>query len=115
MNVDIIESCVEKCSGMVKTCVEKCSEMPKSCVEKCSGMAKPCVEKCSEVAKSCVEKCSEVKPLPSSIVFTPPSLPPFPGDRNPSREGLTNLIELLADSIPYYMMVDIICAYFLLF
>ena len=93
MNVDIIDSCVEKCSEMAKSCVEKCSGMAKSCVEKCSGMAKSCVEKCSEVPKSCVEKCSEGKPLPSL----------------PSREGLTNLLELLADSIPYYMMVDITC------
>jgi len=58
MNVDIIESCVEKCSEMPKSCVEKCSEMPKTCVEKCSEMAKSCVEKCSEMPKSCVEKCS---------------------------------------------------------
>ena len=58
--------------------------MPKSCVEKCSGMA-----------KSCVEKCSEGKPLPSSIVFTPPSVPPFPGDRTPKGEGLTNRLRFL--------------------
>ena len=50
------------------------------CVEKCSGMPKSCVEKCSGMAKSCVEKCSEGKPLPSL----------------PKREGLTNLLELLA-------------------
>ena len=49
-----------------------------------------------DIIESCVEKCSEGKPLPSSIVFTPPSIPPFPGDRNPKREGLTNLLELLA-------------------
>jgi len=27
-----------------------------------------------------------------SMVFTPLSIPPFPGDRNPKREGLTNLL-----------------------
>ena len=33
-------------------------------------------------------------PLPS-MVFTPPSVPPFPGDRNPSGEGSTNSLSSL--------------------
>ena len=33
-------------------------------------------------------------PLPS-MVFTPPSVPPFPGDRNPSGEGSTNCLRFL--------------------
>ena len=33
-------------------------------------------------------------PLPS-MVFTPPSIPPFPGDRNPSGEGSTNCFRFL--------------------
>ena len=47
MNVDIIESCVEKCSGMAKSCVEKCSELLFLCVEKCIFAAVLCVEKCN--------------------------------------------------------------------
>ena len=50
-------------------------------------------------------------PLPS-MVFTPPSVPPFPGDRNPSGEGSTNsLSSLLKKQIPNYMLFDILCAY----
>ena len=31
--------------------------------------------------------------LPASMVFTPPSIPPFPGDRNPCRESAASEIE----------------------
>lgn len=47
MNVDIIETCVEKCSGMAKSCVEKCSKLLFLCVEKCIFAAVLCVEKCN--------------------------------------------------------------------
>ena len=43
-------------------------------------------------------KRRKTEPLPSSIVFTPSSVPPFPGDRNPKREGLTNWRFLLKNN-----------------
>ena len=33
------------------------------------------------------------------MVFIPPSLPPFPGDRNPKREGLTNWLRFLLQKV----------------
>jgi len=88
----VSKSVVKWQNHVLKSVVKWQKHVSKSVVKCQNHVSKSVVKWQKHVSKSVV-KGSLSHP---SIVFTPLSLPPFPGDRNPSREGLTNLLELLA-------------------
>ena len=68
MNVDIIESCVEKCGDLGKLCVKKCSGMLKLCVEKCSKLLFLSVERCFFVNYDCIVKVDKMQIIQKCVM-----------------------------------------------